>query len=182
MNFAIKTRSYFMPVVIALWASFLFLPFKGIKAASLLFVSLIIALPLMKMASGLVRRLHLSVGKLRRYLPGDSRYLALLLIPVAVLPFVAEDYIVDVAIISGIYIILALGLNVVVGFTGMLNLGFVAFYAIGAYSYALLNTRLGIGFWYSLPMSVLLTTMSGFLLAVPALRLKGDYLALVSLG
>jgi branched-chain amino acid transport system permease protein len=63
-----------------------------------------------------------------------------------------------------------------------LNLGFVAFYAIGAYAYALLNTKYGLGFWPALPFSLLLTTISGFLLAIPALRLRGDYLAIVTLG
>ena len=89
---------------------------------------------------------------------------------------------IDVAVISGIYIILALGLNVVVGYAGLLNLGFVAYYAIGAYSYALLNTKMGVGFWSALPLSLVITTLSGFLLAIPALRLKGDYLAIVTLG
>jgi len=70
----------------------------------------------------------------------------------------------------------------VVGFTGLLNLGFVAFYAIGAYSYALLNTRFSLDFWSALPFSVVLTSVAGFLLAVPALRLRGDYLAIVTLG
>jgi branched-chain amino acid transport system permease protein len=92
------------------------------------------------------------------------------------------DYFLDVAILAGIYIILALGLNVVVGFTGLLNLGFVAFYAFGAYSYALLNTRFGLGFWSALPFSVGLSAIAGFLLAIPALRLRGDYLAIVTLG
>jgi branched-chain amino acid transport system permease protein len=87
-----------------------------------------------------------------------------------------------VAILVGIYVILALGLNVVVGFTGLLNLGFVAFYAIGAYTYALLNTKFGIGFWSALPFSLILTSVAGFLLAIPALRLRGDYLAIVTLG
>jgi branched-chain amino acid transport system permease protein len=98
------------------------------------------------------------------------------------IPFLFRDYFIDVAILAGIYIILALGLNVVVGFTGLLNLGFVAFYAIGAYSYALLNIRFGLDFWSALPFSVVLTSVAGFLLAVPALRLRGDYLAIVTLG
>ena len=121
-------------------------------------------------------------GRLRGHLPSDSRFLFLLLLPVAAVPFFAQGYIIDVTIISGIYIILALGLNVVVGFTGLLNLGFVAYYAIGAYSFALLNTKLGLGFWSAMPLSVLITVFGGFLFAIPAVRLKGDYLALVTLG
>jgi branched-chain amino acid transport system permease protein len=69
-----------------------------------------------------------------------------------------------------------------VGFTGLLNLGFVAYYAIGAYSFALLNTKMGMGFWSAMPFSVLITVLGGFLFAIPAVRLKGDYLALVTLG
>ena len=86
----------------------------------------------------------------------------------AALPFFAQGYIIDVTILSGIYIILALGLNVVVGFTGLLNLGFVAYYAIGAYSFALLNTKLGMGFWSAMPFAVLITVLGGFLFAIPA--------------
>lgn len=175
-------KRYFMPFGIALWAAVLFLPFKGLNAAAVLFATLAVAIPVVRIVWGLSQKLRPHTAKFHRLVPEDGRLLLLLLLPAAFLPFVAADYIIDVAIISGIYIILALGLNVVVGFTGMLNLGFVAFYAIGAYGYALLNTKLGLGFWSSLPLSLLLTTASGFLLAVPALRLKGDYLALVSLG
>lgn len=109
-----------------------------------------------------------------------GRYACLLAL--FMLPFFVRDYFLDVAILVGIYIILALGLNVVVGFAGLLNLGFVAFYALGAYTYALLNTRLALGFWTALPFSVGLSAIAGFLLAVPALRLRGDYLAIVTLG
>ncbi|HAM49495.1 MAG TPA: branched-chain amino acid ABC transporter permease [Nitrospiraceae bacterium] len=98
------------------------------------------------------------------------------------LPLFAENYLLDVMILAGIYAILALGLNVVVGFTGLLNLGYAAFYALGAYTYALLNVKCGLGFWQALPLSVGLTCLSGVILAVPALRLKGDYLAIVTLG
>ena len=72
-------------------------------------------------------------------------------------PFMAQDYFLDVVVLTGIYIILALGLNVIVGFTGLLHLGFAAFYAIGAYSYALLNTKAGLGSGMrSLPFQALL--------------------------
>ena len=125
-------------------------------------------------------------GRIRIKLPeSKTRSIALTLLMAVVvmaLPFYGHDYLIDIAVLSGIYIILAQGLNIVVGFTGLLNLGFVAFYAIGAYSYALLNTKLGMGFWASLPLSVMLVTLSGFILAIPALRLRGDYLAIVTLG
>ncbi len=180
--YAGKIRPFMMPGVVALWLSLLFLPFKGLKAASVLFVVLVVAIPLMKLVSVLMKKALPHLEKAAGLLPLDKRYLYVLLVPVLLVPFVSEDYVVDVAVLSGIYIILALGLNVVVGYTGLLNLGFAAYYAIGAYSYALLNTRLGMGFWTALPVSVVLTTLAGFLLAVPALRLKGDYLAIVTLG
>ncbi|MBI5641748.1 MAG: branched-chain amino acid ABC transporter permease [Nitrospirae bacterium] len=174
--------SFIMPVIIALWLSFLFLPFRGIKAASILFISLLIAIPALKFTHRLVRKIHLNAEGFLQRMPADRRFLFLLLIPVFVLPFAADDYVIVVVFISGIYIMLALGLNVVVGFTGLLNLGFVAFYAIGAYSYALINTKTGLGFWSAAPLAIGITTVSGFLLAIPALRLRGDYLALVTLG
>ncbi|HPJ95524.1 MAG TPA: branched-chain amino acid ABC transporter permease, partial [Deltaproteobacteria bacterium] len=73
-------------------------------------------------------------------------------------------------------------LNIVVGLAGLLDLGYVAFYAVGAYCYALLNHHFGISFWMALPISALLATTFGVLLGFPVLRLRGDYLAIVTLG
>jgi branched-chain amino acid transport system permease protein len=86
---------------------------------------------------------------------------------------------------AGIYVLLALGLNVVVGYAGLLDLGYVAFYAIGAYSYALVaSPQLGlhIPFWVVLPLAPLVAALFGVLLGAPTLRLRGDYLAIVTLG
>jgi len=77
---------------------------------------------------------------------------------------------------------LAWGLNITVGFAGLLDLGYVGFYAIGAYSYALLAQALGIGFWTALPLAGLIAAVTGFLLGFPVLRLRGDYFAIVTLG
>ena len=82
----------------------------------------------------------------------------------------------------GIYILLALGLNVVVGYTGLLDLGFVAFFAIGAYTMAILGTEFGLGFWLTLPIAIALSMLTGLALGTPTLRLRGDYLAIVTLG
>ena len=82
----------------------------------------------------------------------------------------------------GIYILLALGLNVVVGYTGLLDLGFVAFFAIGAYTMAILGTEFGFGFWLTLPIAIALSMLAGLALGSPTLRLRGDYLAIVTLG
>ena len=81
-----------------------------------------------------------------------------------------------------IYIILGLGLNVVVGLSGLLVLGYGGFYAIGAYTFALLNHYYGLGFWTCLPIAGLMAAAAGFLLGFPVLPLRGDYLAIVTLG
>ncbi len=177
-------------LIIALWFSFLFLPFKGLKAAVIFFIALSIVLVSAALLSENKKIFSRKFQSLRdRIKARDSSSLKLLpvvryfpLVFLFILPFLAGDYFLDVAILAGIYVILALGLNVVVGFAGLLNLGFVAFYAIGAYTYALLNTRFGLDFWAALPFSIGLTSVAGFLLAIPALRLRGDYLAIVTLG
>jgi branched-chain amino acid transport system permease protein len=81
-----------------------------------------------------------------------------------------------------IYVMLAWGLNVVVGFAGLLDLGYVAFYAVGAYSYALLATHFGLTFWVLLPIAGILSATWGIILGFPVLRLRGDYLAIVTLA
>lgn len=171
---------------ISLWAALLFLPFKGLHAAGILFILLFLALlvitPASRLSGPFFSKAEIVRENIARLIPGDSRYLLLLILPALTVPLFSQNYILDVAVLAGIYIILALALNVVVGFTGLLNLGFVAYYAIGAYCFALLNTRLGLGFWSALPLSLTITTAAGFIFAAPAIRLKGDYLALVTLG
>nr|BFE89025.1 branched-chain amino acid ABC transporter permease [Planobispora longispora] len=82
----------------------------------------------------------------------------------------------------GVYILLALGLNIVVGKAGLLDLGFVAFFAIGAYHIAYIGTQTEWNFWAILPIAVLMAAVSGIILGAPTLRLRGDYLAIVTLG
>ncbi|WP_433243761.1 branched-chain amino acid ABC transporter permease [Streptosporangium sp. CA-135522] len=82
----------------------------------------------------------------------------------------------------GTYVVLAIGLNVVVGQAGLLDLGYVAFYAVGGYSMALLGTRLGWNFWLILVVGIAICALSGITLGGPTLRLRGDYLAIVTLG
>lgn len=81
-----------------------------------------------------------------------------------------------------IYVMLAWGLNIVVGLAGLLDLGYVAFYAVGAYSYALLSSYYGLSFWLLLPISGILAAFWGMILGFPVLRLRGDYLAIVTLA
>jgi branched-chain amino acid transport system permease protein len=80
------------------------------------------------------------------------------------------------------YVLMAIGLNIVVGKSGLLDLGYVAFFAIGAYTMAILGTKTSLNFWEILPIGVGLAMLSGVLLGTPTLRLRGDYLAIVTLG
>ena len=112
-------------------------------------------------------------------------YLAVLIIFLLLLPPFVGNYWTQILGDIGIYIILGIGLNVVVGFAGLLDLGYVAFYAIGAYGYALLASPqfdIHIPFWLMLPACVALAAGGGALLGIPVLRMRGDYLAIVTLG
>ena len=105
-----------------------------------------------------------------------------ILITFSTFPFFLSTYQINIMITALMYVVLGLGLNIVVGVAGLLDLGYVAFYAVGAYSYALLNLHFGIGFWTALPLGGLLAACFGILLGFPVLRLRGDYLAIVTLG
>lgn len=116
-------------------------------------------------------------------LPSTQRWIILGLIMVALAwPFFGSRGAVDIATLILIYVMLGLGLNIVVGLAGLLDLGYVGFYAVGAYSYALLSHYYGLGFWTCLPIAGLMAAFFGFILGFPVLRLRGDYLAIVTLG
>ncbi len=108
--------------------------------------------------------------------------LVLLVIAALFWPFLVSRGSVDLATLVLIYIMLALGLNVVVGLAGLLDLGYVAFYAVGAYTFALMSQYWGASFWVALPVGALLAALFGLVLGFPVLRLRGDYLAIVTLG
>jgi branched-chain amino acid transport system permease protein len=97
-------------------------------------------------------------------------------------PWVFDTYQSTIMISALIYVVLGLGLNITVGLAGLLDLGYVAFFAVGAYAYALLNYHFGLGFWSCLPLGAVLGGLFGVLLGFPILRLRGDYLAIVTLG
>lgn len=97
-------------------------------------------------------------------------------------PHLLSTYQTNVMTTALMYVVLGLGLNIVVGMAGLLDLGFVAFYAVGAYTYSLLNLHFGFGFWAILPVGGLFAAFFGILLGFPVLRLRGDYLAIVTLG
>jgi branched-chain amino acid transport system permease protein len=96
--------------------------------------------------------------------------------------FYNQRYMLDLGILVLTYVMLGWGLNIVVGLAGLLDLGYVAFYAVGAYSYALLSTTFGLSFWVCLPLAGILAAFWGMLLGFPVLRLRGDYLAIVTLA
>jgi branched-chain amino acid transport system permease protein len=112
---------------------------------------------------------------------GPLMGLAALGIPVG---FGHDQQVMSVAILVMTYVMLGWGLNIVVGLAGLLDLGYVAFYAVGAYTFALLATAEGIewSFWLCLPIAGALAGLAGVLLGFPVLRLRGDYLAIVTLG
>ena len=132
----------------------------------------------------LARRLpRISLPSLPQAAPGQRKVLILVALMIAVSwPFFAGRNAVDIATLAMIYVMLGLGLNVVVGFAGLLDLGFVGFYAVGAYTYALLFHWAGWGFWEALPLAGAASALFGFVLGFPVLRLRGDYLAIVTLG
>src|SRR5471030_1202217 len=111
------------------------------------------------------------------------RWVVPLVIVIAVVfPFFSNSYLLGVVILGLIYVLLGLGLNIVVGLAGLLDLGYVAFYAIGAYGLALGYEHLGLGFWSAIPLAALLAAFAGAILGFPVLRMHGDYLAIVTLG
>ena len=105
---------------------------------------------------------------------------------VIMLPFIVGTYLTEVLDIVGTFVLMGLGLNIVVGFAGLLDLGYVAFFAIGAYTMGLLTSQgdlgAGLSFWVALPFCVIAATMAGVILGVPVLGMRGDYLAIVTLG
>jgi branched-chain amino acid transport system permease protein len=116
---------------------------------------------------------------------GMGKYLAPALFGFAlVLPFLPglPNADIDLAVLILTYVMLGWGLNIVVGLAGLLDLGYVAFYAVGAYSFGLLATNFGLGFWECLPLAGILSACWGVFLGFPVLRLRGDYLAIVTLA
>jgi branched-chain amino acid transport system permease protein len=118
------------------------------------------------------------LGQPRLYKPALAALAALAIL----FPFLFSSYQTNIMTTALIYVMLGLGLNIVVGLAGLLDLGYVAFYAVGAYSYGLLNFHFGLGFWTVLPVGAALGATFGILLGFPVLRLRGDYLAIVTLG
>ncbi len=135
---------------------------------------------------GPVARARATLGRTAAIKPVRFSAYAVFGAVVVALPFLlGSNYLIRVAVTAGIYIMLSLGLNIVVGYCGLLDLGYVAFYAVGAYTYAFLaSPHFGLHWpWLAiLPFCALFPAMFGVALGTPTLRLRGDYLAIVTLG
>ena len=133
-------------------------------------------------------------GRLRELPPQSQRNVrlgswALVAVSLLVLPALIGTYLSDVADTVGIFMLLGLGLNIVVGFAGLLDLGYVAFFGIGAYAMGVLTTTSGqivfapqLAFWQALPIAIAVSILAGIVLGIPVLKTRGDYLAIVTLG
>ena len=108
--------------------------------------------------------------------------LSALAVLVLVFPFLVSFYQVGIMTSALMFVILGLGLNIVIGYGGLLHLGYAAFYAVGAYSYGLMYLYWGIPFWVALPMGAVSGAVFGLVIGFPVLRLRGDYLAIVTLA
>jgi branched-chain amino acid transport system permease protein len=110
----------------------------------------------------------------------------LLIVILLALPQILGLFLSEVLTIVGLFVLLGLGLNIVVGFAGLLDLGYVAFFAIGAYTVAVLTSPelgfLNLSFWEALPLAIVMGVVSGILLGIPVLKMRGDYLAIATLG
>ena len=174
-GFVLELHAHWTPVVLAVAAVFLFQLCKPWLSAS---SKRLRAVAACRPLTSAFNRAAVRGCRLRH-----RRYLMGLLLMIAVLwPFFGSRGNVDVMTLALIYVVLGLGLNIVVGFAGLLDLGYVAFYAFGAYTYALLNQYFGLSFWMCLPLAAMGSACLGFLLGFPVLRLRGDYLAIVTLG
>ena len=111
-----------------------------------------------------------------------SVWIAFFCVCLLIYPLVTDRYATDVAISVLLYICLGMGLNIVVGLAGMLDLGYIAFYGVGAYTYALLNVAYGLPFWLCLPLAGGFACLAGCIVGYPTLNMRGDYLAIVTMG
>jgi branched-chain amino acid transport system permease protein len=180
-------------LVVPLGAGLLSLPFTGSRNALAAFAAAFAAVLLHHVygtpavvafrgsVTGSIARLHGHLSTFAPYMRSTSA-LAVISTILLILPLMLNDYYRDILTLTGMYIVLALGLNIIVGQTGLLNLGYVAFYAIGAYAYAILSTQFGLSFWPGLFIGALTAGAAATLIGFVTLRLRGDYFAIVTLG
>lgn len=181
-----KLNRYFNIVLWPLWIGLLCWPFMGLSASLIAALCLFLALLLFRFFGGKIGTLK----NIFKRIPGRELagrvprkiWLGAALLLAMLLPLALNKYYLDITITAGIYIVLALGLNIIVGLAGLLVLGYIAFYAAGAYAYAILSTQYHVSFFAALPAAAVLALLFGLALGVPTLRLRGDYLAIVTLG
>ena len=203
----ISAKDFRQALITGLWFMFLTFPLLVIKVNTIedtidwrwnnmLFIggfSFAVSL-IFRVGKRLLKNKQVANGKAQE-IPQKSKLVSLLKTPKVYLPLICcvvlffiifptlfSTYQTTIMTTALMYVVLGLGLNIVVGVAGLLDLGYVAFYAVGAYSYALLNLHFGLGFWTALPVAGLLAALFGILLGFPVLRLRGDYLAIVTLG
>ena len=189
-----RMKNYKKALIIPIWSAFLMLPFMGIMNSAIGGGIILVGFILFSGINHYVKSengrrtssgIHSCLSNIHLFTesPQIKKGLVILvLLLLTVIPMFMNNYYVDILTIAGIYTVLALGLNIVVGLAGLLDLGYIAFYAVGAYSYGILNTEFGISFWPALIIGALLSALFGIMLGVITLRLRGDYLAIVTLG
>jgi len=179
--------------IIPFWTGLLMLPFAGLSNALRIAATVAIAVVLWKLlqidaVASLIRQFTKSFSRIGAASLSfvssinTSIVLTTLVVALLIVPVFLNDYYRDVLTLTCIYIVLALGLNIMVGQAGLLNLGYVAFYAVGAYTYAILSTTLGLSFWPGLIVGASTAAAFALLLGLPTLKLRGDYFAIVTLG
>ncbi len=107
---------------------------------------------------------------------------AVLILGTLLVPHIGDNYVLEILANSFFYIVLCLGLNIVVGFAGLLDLGYAAFFAVGAYTTGILTSQYGWNFWLTIPAALVFAAIAGVIIGGPTLRLRSDYLAIVTLG
>ena len=181
----------FWEAIIGLDVSRLVMNFLGVKAGKVLplpgGIGLLVVVSLVTYLLRARPRPETAVVRQRRSRAWRSISLVLIAGVMAALPFAVGLFWSQTLTTIGLFTLMGLGLNIVVGMAGLLDLGYVAFYAIGAYTMALFSSpasslQLGLPFWVALPIALVFAAISGILLGIPVLRLRGDYLAIVTLG
>lgn len=174
-------KSYIIP---SLWVFAIAIPITGITKAVATALLLLAGLIFYRIFKG---KKYLKTSNRHQYRDAISGHInkygwALALIVTIIMPSFVNNYAVDVITSALLYTMLALGLNLLVGNLGLLNLGYIAFYGIGAYTYAILCTKFGFSFWDAVLLGGIMASLVSMVIAIPTLRLKGDYLAIVTLG
>lgn len=171
-----KQKGILLALIWTVWIGFVTLPFLGWVKASYL-AAIIFAVSFLRFVKPSLPKVRIKKPKINLVAIRIAMISILLIVPIFF-----NRYFQDILVVCGIYVLLSLGINIVVGLAGLLILGFIAFYAIGAYTYALLSVHFHIPFFLCVPISAALATIFGILVGLPALRLRGDYLAIVTLG